>query len=63
MIVDRAEHASSLAERLGNVEQCLREARAPDVLAFLQGVHEELLAEIAAREEREATPAKTAHRR
>jgi hypothetical protein len=40
--------AAQLTARLSNVEQCLREARAPDVRAFLLGIQEELVAELAA---------------
>jgi hypothetical protein len=37
-----------LEARLANVEQCLLEARAPDVRAFLYGMLEELQSELEA---------------
>ena len=44
---DRPTRVERLTSRLANVEQSLREARAPDVTAFLQELREEILAELA----------------
>lgn len=48
VITDRSERVATLAARLEDVEQCLSEAQAPDVRAFLSGIQQELLAELAA---------------
>jgi hypothetical protein len=43
---NRAEREATLRRRLANVEQCLAEARAPHVRAFLEGMRDEVLAEL-----------------
>jgi hypothetical protein len=43
---NRTKREAVLRRRLANLEQCLAEARAPDVLAFLEGMREEVLAEL-----------------
>jgi hypothetical protein len=46
MDTDGSTRVENLTTRLANVEQCLAEARAADVRAFLEGIQAELRAEL-----------------